>query len=581
MARFRLAWLALLALVVTLTTDVPSSSLHDTSLHADDWLAAVAALPPAHDLAVPANGDHWALRVAYPTGRVDPRGPRAAPEHPRRMPTWRPPAAREGAALPVDRFVAIGPQPLEMDGCTQCTPWGRVAGRINAVLSDPSDPSVAYAGSDGGGVWKTTNCCTADTTWEPVTDDPALATIAIGTMAFDPLDSDIVYAGTGDLRWSSWSFGSTGLLRSRNAGETWETLGAEVFAAALPQAPGAFPQNQAIGAVAVDPRTGTLVVGAKTGVYFSPDDGESWIGPCLTNAFADQRQDITSLLVRDRGDATEVIAAVGVRGFGTPVQPDLDQNGANGLYRTTVPEGACPSVWEPLTSGWPEGTTEGEPFPANSVGRIDLARAPTDPDVIYAQVQSVELRGQLGVWRSTDGGTTWEQRSDRFGLGGCVGDWPQNWYNQNLTVAPDDPDTVFIQTVDLFRSQDGGETFINLTCGYADMPRGVHVDHHGIAFVGENRNHLLVGTDGGVYISLNVDANAPGNVFFQQINETLPTLEMYVGDLSRGFAYRPAPAVTAGMQDNGVGVNVFTDGIQAEEWQMTTGADGVVALIEP
>ena len=90
----------------------------------------------------------------------------------------------------------------------------------------------------------------------------------------------------------------------------------------------------------VDPNNSNkVVVGTKTGLYFSYDAGTNWSGPCLTNRFSTQRQDITGLILRDDGSTTSVYAAVGARGYGTFVQQNLGLNGANGIYRLGVDAG--------------------------------------------------------------------------------------------------------------------------------------------------------------------------------------------------------------------------------------------------
>ena len=112
-----------------------------------------------------------------------------------------------------------------------------------------------------------------------MTDDPLLATIAIGDITIDPNNHNTVYAGTGDLRFGSFSFGSAAVLKSTDQGATWVNLGADVFAPYYPQPAGKFPQYQAIGKVRVDPRnSNNVVVGAKTGVYLSYDAGANWSG---------------------------------------------------------------------------------------------------------------------------------------------------------------------------------------------------------------------------------------------------------------------------------------------------------------
>jgi hypothetical protein len=206
----------------------------------------------------------------------------------------------QGAAgnLPTDQFTALGPKPLEGG-------FGHVAGRVNIIVSHPGNPAIAYIATDGGGIWKTTNCCDANTSWTSLHDDPMFNSIAIGELHLDPNDPEIVYGGTGDLRYGSYSFGSAGLLRSKDGGANWEILGADVFNPVYAQAPGVFPQYQAIGKVRVDPNDSeTIVVGAKNGLFFSYNDGADWTGPCLTSAFDTQRQDITALELIDNGATT-------------------------------------------------------------------------------------------------------------------------------------------------------------------------------------------------------------------------------------------------------------------------------------
>src|SRR5437667_10536266 len=122
--------------------------------------------------------------------------------------------------------------------------------------------------------------------------------------------------------------GSQGILKSTDAGGTWTVLGADVFGMMYNEPPGQFPQYNAVGKVRVDPNNSNKVVaGTKKGLYFSYDGGTNWTGPCLTNSFTTQRQDITGLELTNVGGTTRIIAAVGVRGFATTVQYDLGANG--------------------------------------------------------------------------------------------------------------------------------------------------------------------------------------------------------------------------------------------------------------
>ena len=366
-----------------------------------------------------------------------------------------------------------------------------------------------------------------------------------------------------------------------------------MFNPAYTQPPNNFPQYQAIGKVRVDPNnSNNLVVGTKTGLFLSYDAGTNWTGPCLTNSFTTQRQDTTGVILRDIGGDTQVYAFIGAGGFATTVQSNLEKNGANGVYRAVLPANGCPVSWETLSradNGWPADTATGIPvntttLAGNRLGRLDAAISPSNPDVIYVQVQAIlatggaQRGGQLGVWRTTDGGTTWQQRSSQTGLTGCDGDYNQNWYDQGLAVDPNNSDIVFMDTHDIWKSTNGGTTFTDLTCGYAGGTT-VHVDEHALAFVPGSSSVLLAGSDGGAYVSTNANA---ANPTFTQINNTLSTLEFYSGDITRNFATVAQPGINGGMQDNGLAVYVWNAGNPTQAvWQMRKGGDGMFARIEP
>lgn len=546
-----------------------------------------------------AQEDYWVTRYTYPTFQFDQRWLLAAAEKDTAVSADLPAGTRTNSYnrlnapnLPTDRFTSLGPSPLQSDGCDFCFPYGIVAGRTNVVLSHPVTPTIAFAGSDGGGVWKTEDCCDENTTWRPVTDDPLIASIAIGDMTIDPNDPTVLYAGTGDLRYGSWSFGSVGVLKSSDLGETWTVKGADVFGPVYQQPAGEFPQYQAIGKVAVDPRNSDkVVVTTKQGLYFSFDAAESWTGPCFSNDFTTQRQDGTGLILHDNGTSTDLFVAIGTRGIATAVQTDLDQNGANGIYKTTMPDTAvCPdtSDWELLTrgdNGWPAVTGAGTP--QNLVGRIDLAISPSNPAVMYAQVHHVQTRGLQAVYRTDDGGATWTQGAVGADLQNCTGgsgDYRQNWYDQGIIIDPNNPDVTFMNTVDLWRSTDGGATYTNLTCGYSGG-NNVHVDQHGLAYVDGQSNQLLVGNDGGVYYTDVATKTFLTDEDFQQLNNTLNTIEFYSGDITVNFAYSDQPGAAGGAQDNGSMVKIWDVGngeaIGPAQWQGTTGGDGIYSQIEP
>jgi hypothetical protein len=564
--------------------------------------------------------EEWNNRLTYPTGIFDPAWVRAAAIQDslitRAVPAGVPLKNRIKTATPLalnsNSFTPLGPAPLNMNGCSGCYNYSITEGRVNTIAIDPLATNVAYLGSVGGGVWKTTNCCSGSTSWSAVTDDPLLATISVDSVTIDPQNHNTIYAGTGDLNYGSFSMGSQGILKSTDAGATWTLLGANVFTESLPEPAGQFPQYQAVGKVRVDPRnSNNVVAGTKTGLYFSYDSGNNWTGPCTTNNFSTQRQDITGLELINTSASTRIIAAVGVRGFATTVQYNLNQNGANGIYAGTLPASGCPGDFAPIATnanGWTgmnpaSGTAYVSSGVGDQLGRIDIAVAPSNSNYVYAQVQSITPNSnsgcgsapgcQLGAWRTTDGGTTWIQipGSPGASLKDCTasaGDYPQNWYDQGIAIDPNNPDRAFFDTFEVWFWDGSNAATQNLpwndiTCGYGTTNNGVHVDQHALAFVPGSSSILLAGNDGGVHgmTNANIVTGATDPTWFN-MDTGLNTIEFYSGDISGNFATSPNPQANGGAQDNGASSVSFSGSPTGPvQWQMGIGGDGFYARIDP
>ena len=554
----------------------------------------------------------WNDRLTYPTGRFDPEWVRQAAAQDALIARELPLGIKvedlrdsNGAPLVLNpnAFTALGPAPERMTGCSGCFDYGVTQGRVNAIVIDPTTTTngsiVAYIATTGGGVWKTTNCCSGSTSWTMLTDDPLISTTAIDTLAMDPNNHNVVYAGTGDLNFGSFSMGSQGILKTTDGGTTWTVLGASVFGAAYTEPPGQFPQYNAVGKVRVDPNNSSRVVaGTKKGLYFSYDGGVNWTGPCLTNAATSQRQDITGLELSDMGGGvTRILAAIGTRGFATPVQYDLGLQGANGVYAGTMPVSGCPTNFASITTnanGW-AGTnaTSGTPFGGAGVGnqlsRIDLAVAPSNANYIYAQVGAITPNqgGQLGAWRTIDGGVNWTPvpGATPGALRNCTngaGDYPQNWYDQAIGIDPNNPDRVFFSTFDVWFWQNGNLAWNDTSCGYSGG-NIVHVDQHALAFVPGSSSILLAGNDGGVHGTTTANlATATTDPTWFNMDTGLNTIEFYAGDISGNFANSATPQAVGGAQDNGPSSVTFSGRPTGPvQWQMGLGGDGFSGQIDP
>src|SRR5882724_9983143 len=580
---------------------------------------------------------YWQDRLTFPTGRFDPAWVRAAVAQHARMTSGVPAGPyrklNPGGPVPLvpTAFTALGPQPERMTGCSGCFNYTTTEGRVNAIAVDPTTTTngsiVAYLGAVGGGVWKTTNCCSASTTWSVVTDDPLIATTAIDSVTIDPSNHNTIYAGTGDLNFGSFTLGSQGILKSTNAGVTWTVLGADVFGMIYTEPPGQFPQYNAVGKVRVDPNNSNKVVaGTKQGVYFSYDAGVNWTGPCFTNSLSTQRQDVTGLELSNMGGTTRIVAAIGTRGFATTVQYDLGNNGANGLYSATMGSSGCPSftsiasnangfifgnqvTGSAYTTGAPMNAGSGIPYAVaspsptppvgNQLGRIDIAVAPSNPNYIYAQVQSIAFNPnggcgtngcQLGAWATTNGGTNWSYMEGSQGgaLRNCTGgqgDYPQNWYNQGVAVDPNNPDRVFFDTFEVWFATRTGTVWNDTTCGYSYSGSAgpVHVDQHALAFLPGSSSILAIGNDGGVHGTTNADITSQTvDPTWFNMDTDINTIEFYSGDISGNFANAASPQANGGSQDNGSISVTFTGAPTGPVlWQLGVGGDGFFSRIDP
>jgi photosystem II stability/assembly factor-like uncharacterized protein len=400
-----------------------------------------------------------------------------------------------------------------------------------AVAYDPSAPTAAYGNifyiaAASGGVWKTTN---GGLTFDPVFDDTGIA--SIGDIAVAPSNGNIVYVGTGEANLQRSSSYGNGIYRSLDGGGSWEHMGLET--------------SQHVGRILVHPKDPMTVyvaavgplwaAGGERGVFRSRDGGETW-SPLLT---VDQHTGATDL-VFDPKDPDVIYAATYQRerrAYGY-----IGGGPGSGIWKSSD----AGDTWAELTRGLPEG----------DLGRIGLDISLSQPNTLYAVVEG----DGAGVYRTDDGGINWRLTDDIQSI---------PWYFGQIRVDPSDPEVVYHLGVPLVRSWDGGQSWSSA----AD--NGVHVDHHALWINPKNNHHLILGNDGGLYVS-----HDRGESWDWAVN--LPISQYY----AIGYDMQePFYGVYGGFQDNntwgGPSRTRSRIGIPNSAWFVMAGGDGFYAAIDP
>lgn len=389
-------------------------------------------------------------------------------------------------------------------------PWFDTStGRATAIALHPTDPQTLYVGGAQAGIWKTTD---GGASWTPLTDDQC--SLAMGSLAIDPVDPEIVYGGTGEQHFSGDSYYGCGVLRSSNGGSTWTHLDRLL----PPGAAGGVRTSR----IRIDPgtagsTTATRVYAATdAGFMISDDSGRSW---------RTTHDGIVTDLLMDPRDPSVLV--IGVYGDGVFRSDDAGES------------------WTGLPLG----------VPPDEGGRVNLALAPSDPEILYAAVHNRE-DGQLqGVHRSDDGGGRWSELS---ASGASCG--RQCWYDFALAVDPENPEIVYFGGIGLFRSDDGGSSFTDIT-------GGIHVDQHLIVVDPRTPARVFVVNDGGIYRSDDRGGS------WTSLNTDLAMTQFYPGV---SLHPRDPSVILGGTQDNGT---LQYDGTST--WPVVIGGDGGFTAINP
>jgi photosystem II stability/assembly factor-like uncharacterized protein len=404
-----------------------------------------------------------------------------------------------------------------------------VAGRIVDLAVDPNDKRIWYIAAASGGVWKTVN---AGTSFTPVFDDQS--SFSIGCVTIDPRNSLVVWVGTGEnnsQRSVSWG---DGVYKSLDGGKTWKNAGLQ--------------KSEHIGKILIDPRDSNVVYvaaqgplwnpGGDRGLYKTTDGGKTWKAVLTIS----ENTGVSDVVLDPNHPDTLYASAYQRRRH---VFTLIDGGPESAIYKSTD----AGATWTKLDSG----------LPKEDMGRIGLAVAPHNTNVVYATIESTREAG--GFFRSKDAGANWEKVS-KYSAPGAQ-------YYAEIWVDPNDDNRIYSADVWIRVSDDGGKTWRKLGEHFK------HPDNHVVWIDPANSDHLLVGCDGGLYESWdraatwNFKPNLPITQFYRiAADDALPFYSVY-GGTQDNFSLG-GPTRTASAQ-----------GITNADWYVTQGGDGFRSVPDP
>jgi photosystem II stability/assembly factor-like uncharacterized protein len=413
-----------------------------------------------------------------------------------------------------------------------------MSGRVAAIAArQESDGRVTlYVGAASGGVWRSYD---GGTTFEPVFDRQPVQ--SIGAIALDPSNPKTVWVGSGE----SWTRNSVsvgdGIYRSIDGGDTWQNMG--------------LASSERINKIVVDPRDGNTVYAcvpgalwsdsADRGLYKTSDGGRSWSlvlkGPNLSTG--------CSGLTMDPRNSQRLFAGLwDFRRQGWTFRSGGEGAKASSGSGLFLSEDGGRS-WQQLDAHSAAG------LPPAPWGRLDVVIAPSSPDIVYAVIEGVHS----GLYRSADGGKTWEARDASQRMV-----W-RPFYFSKLIVDPTNAERVFKPNLLLIASEDGGRSFSVISAG-------THGDHHDVWVNPSNPQHVITGDDGGLWIS-----HDGGNKWSKANN--LPVSQFYHVSVDDKDPYQ----VYGGLQDNSswAGDSAYPGGITNSRWENLYDGDGFYTFADP
>lgn len=402
------------------------------------------------------------------------------------------------------------------------------SGRISDFAVNPNNPSEYYVAVSSGNIWKTVN---NGTTWKAVFEK--YGAYSIGSLAMDPNNSNVVWAGTGENNHQRALGYGNGIFKTIDGGKSWKNMG--------------LKESRQIGMIAIDPRKSNVVYvaaegsawgpGGDRGLYKTTDGGKNW-----TKVLDVSENTGINNVILDPCNPDLVYATSEQRrrrAFGK-----IGGGPETAFYKSTD----AGATFDKVTSGLPKG----------HMGGMGIAISPVDNNVIYLIIEAQDDQG--GFFRSTDRGASFSKMGSYSSSG--------QYYN-TIVADPVDVDKVYSLETRTRITTDGGKNWSVL----GNNAR--HVDDHAMWIDPNDTKHIMIGGDGGIYESF----DAGKNYVFKT---NLPVTQFY-----RVFADNSYPFywVYGGTQDNnsygGPNQNTSRDGVTAGEWVVTLGGDGFWQAVDP
>lgn len=447
---------------------------------------------------------------------------------------------------------------------------GNIGGRSRALLIHRTKNNLMWTAGVAGGVWKSTD---SGASWWPKGD--LLVNIAVNSLIQDPLQDEVLYAGTGEGFFNSDAVRGKGIFKSLDYGETWTQLASTT----TPD----FEYVQKLAATRHKKKQ-RIYAATRTGVMRSTDGGASWI-KALDGAGVNGCMDLAIQYFQE-DQQNYVFASCGSFAQAT-VWRALDVDAGQ--------------TWEPVLR---------EP----AMGRTSLAIAPSNPAVVYALASyylaagaTAQNYGLLAVYRSEQHGAagSWTERvrytdANKLntvqltnpvyafladcGYGSANQALNQGWYDNQIAVDPKDENIVWTAGIDLLRSDDGGQTWGLASYWWFDPtdPQYAHADNHALTFHpkynGASNRQLFVASDGGIHRTMDARATVGrtlesvcGNTTPDQVTWTGLNNGYQVTQFYHGAVYPDGTTYFGGTQDNGTLRGSQGGG---QNWESIRGGDG-------